>query len=118
MIWKRRKRITCELRKVTRVRILSFLILVACTFIADARAGRRPNFGGGELSQGPLGTRFKEYLALSPRTCSPHSPLHGNDEKEERRMRVHAIRPSIRLPLPAAAGEQAMVSRGQKEPRA
>ena len=84
MIWKRRKRITCELRKVTRVRILSFL--VACTFIADARAGRRPNFGGGELSQGPLGTRFKEYLALSPRTCSPHSPLHGNDEKEERRM--------------------------------
>ena len=102
MIWKRRKRITCELRKVTHVRILSFLILVACTFIADARAGRRSNFGGGELSQGPLGTRFKESVALWPRTCSPHSPLHGNDEKEERRMRVHAIRSSIRLPLPAA----------------
>ena len=90
-------------------------ILVACTFIADARAGRRPNFGGGELSQGPLGTRFKESLALWPRTCSPHSTLHGNDEKEERRMRVHAIRSSIRLPLrPAAASQR---RRGQKEPR-
>ena len=68
--------------------------------------------------KGLLGTRFKESVALWPRTCSPHSTLHGNDEKKERRMRVHAIRSSIRLPLPAAAaGKQAMASRGQKEPR-
>ena len=84
------------------MRILSFL--VACTFIADARAGRRSNFGGGELLQGPLGTRFKESMALWPRTCLPHSSLHGNDEREERRMRVHAIRSSIRLP--SAAGDK------------